>query len=786
MRDHRRRVSGEGKRGGALGDLRLFPLAVGTWVGSWIGTWGDGAALGIGLSTGITLGAVGVLRRSGWIVATGLVLVLATLIGSLHAYRLKAGPIGHLIASRAVVVADVVIKGDARVHPGTGIRPDFLTVSATLASVSARGSDWRTRLPILITVSSREPQVWRFAPVGARWQVRGRLEPARSRSGLAAELRVTSTAGASLIATAGPALRGVERVRQGLRDAIAKRAPEPRALVPALVVGDTSAMTPGLEADFATAGLTHLTAVSGANLTLLLAFLLTVARWMGVRGWSLRVVGLIGVVMFVALCRSEPSVLRAAAMGLVALAALGFGGRRVGVRNLCLAVFVLVLIDPFLSRSVGFVLSVLATGGIVGWASRWSEQLRRWMPKVVAESFAVPLAAQLATVVVVAAISERVSIVGVLANAVAGPLVGPATVLGFVTAGVSVFSATLAELAGWGAAWSAQLIIWVASLAARLPGASWQWPVSPMGLALLGGLAVTTAIALRHVLGRPWLVAGIALVMILALLVVPPQPGWPPRRWVLVACDVGQGDGLVVRTGPRSAVVIDTGPDPVVMRRCLDQLHVSVVPVLILTHFHADHVDGLPGVFLHRRVGEIWVSPLASPAYEAAAVQRLAAEARIPVRVSAAGWHGSVGDASWVVLGPSSSRPLILDSESAEQNDSSLVLLVEVAGVRLLLTGDVEPPGQQAILADGADLRADVLKVPHHGSAQQEPAFFAATHAKVAIASAGLQNDYGHPAPRTVALIRSFGMTLLRTDIQGSVAITVQEGSIGAVVQRRS
>jgi competence protein ComEC len=166
-------------------------------------------------------------------------------------------------------------------------------------------------------------------------------------------------------------------------------------------------------------------------------------------------------------------------------------------------------------------------------------------------------------------------------------------------------------------------------------------------------------------------------------------------------------------------------------------------------------------------------------------VRRHAAQLGIPVRVPAVGSRGSVGDASWLVLGPSTSHAPVQETESAEQNDSSLVLAIEVAGVRLLLTGDVEPPGQQAILTSGADLRADVLKIPHHGSARQEPAFFAATRARVAIASAGLNNDYGHPAPRTIALARSLGMTMLRTDTQGSVAITARDGSLGIVTQRR-
>jgi competence protein ComEC len=275
-------------------------------------------------------------------------------------------------------------------------------------------------------------------------------------------------------------------------------------------------------------------------------------------------------------------------------------------------------------------------------------------------------------------------------------------------------------------------------------------------------------------------------------LVVPAQPGWPPRHWILVACDVGQGDGLVVRVGRRAAVVIDTGPDAAAMRQCLDQLRVAAVPLLMLTHFHADHVDGLSAVLANRKVGEIWTGPLPSPAYEASAVQQQAARRGVPVRVPTVGSEGTVGEASWSVLGPvggppveGSAGPQAEGSESAAENDSSLVVAMKVGGVRLLLSGDVEPRGQQAILASGADLRADVLKVPHHGSARQDAGFIAATHARVAIASAGVDNDYGHPAPRTVALLHSLGMTLLRTDTQGSVAVTLRDGSLGAVTQRR-
>ena len=123
------------------------------------------------------------------------------------------------------------------------------------------------------------------------------------------------------------------------------------------------------------------------------------------------------------------------------------------------------------------------------------------------------------------------------------------------------------------------------------------------------------------------------------------------------------------------------------------------------------------------------------------------------------------------------------ETESSQENDSSLVLMADVAGVRLLLTGDLEPPGTGSP-GQPASLRADVLKLPHHGSARQDPAFFAATGARVAIVSAGVDNDYGHPAPRTLRLAESLEMTVLRTDQHGAVAVTVRDGRIGQSVRR--
>ena len=140
--------------------------------------------------------------------------------------------------------------------------------------------------------------------------------------------------------------------------------------------------------------------------------------------------GCVGVLGFVLLARTEPSVLRAATMGTVGLIGMGHHGRRRGTRALGAAVLLLLLLDPWLALSPGFALSGLATAGILWLAPGWRDRLARWLPRWVAEAVSVPLAAQLACTPLVAAISGQVSLVAVLSNLLAAPAVGPATVLG--------------------------------------------------------------------------------------------------------------------------------------------------------------------------------------------------------------------------------------------------------------------------------------------------------------------------------------------------------------------
>jgi competence protein ComEC len=531
-----------------------------------------------------------------------------------------------------------------------------------------------------------------------------------------------------------------------------------------------------LSDDFRTAGLTHLLAVSGTNLTLVVGSLILLARWTGVRARGLVVVGALGVVGFVLLARTEPSVVRAAAMGTVGLIGMGHHGRRRGTRALGVAVLLLLLFDPWLALSVGFALSALATAGILWLAPGWRDRLMRWLPRWVAEAVSVPLAAQLGCTPLVAAISGQVSLVAVAANLLAAPAVGPATVLGLAGGVLGLVNDPLGRLVATPAAWCAGWIIAVAVRCAGLPVAAIGWSAGPVGIATLTVVCALLSLFLGAVLARRATTLSLGALMVCVLLVPLPTPGWPPRGWVMVACDVGQGDGLVLNAGDGGAVVVDAGPDPTAIDRCLRRLGVERVPLVVLTHFHADHVDGLEGVLAGRQVGAVEVTPLADPLSGVRLVQAVAARAGVPVRRASYGETGRLGQLTWQVVAPSG--PPSPDSESPP-NDSSLVLLVQTRGIRILLMGDEEESSQTRLERETGGVRADVLKVAHHGSASQDPDLVRGLGARLAVISVGVDNDYGHPAPSLMALLREARMRVARTDEGGDIAVTVRDGTLG-------
>lgn len=572
-------------------------------------------------------------------------------------------------------------------------------------------------------------------------------------------------------------------IRVGLRErADAVLRPDVAGLVRGIVLGDTTGMDPILVEDFRVSGLSHLVAVSGTNCAILIAAVLLPLRRTRIRGHWRAMVAAAALAGFVLIVGPEPSVLRAAAMGAVTLIALAVGRDRQAFPALAAAILVLLAIDPTLARSLGFVLSVVATAGIVAFAPGWTAGLvfRRW-PLPLAAATAVTAAAGLCTAPVLLLIAPRVSLVSLPANLLAGPVVAFVTVLG-------LGAALLAPLWTWPAEVAMRLVdlptrwmIWVAETAARTPGGTLSWPGG-----LWGGVALLVTVgALWWLLRRRawrWLAAGTACGAMLVL--IPVQvvaPAWPPPAWLLVACDVGQGDALVVRVGPDSAVLIDLGPDPVALDGCLRRLGVTDLPLIMLTHLHADHIGGLDAAVRGRSVGTVLTSAAPEPAQAWPPLQRALLRAGATLRTAGPGVALRIGERARIdVLGPRVSYR----GTRSDANNGSLVALISAGGLRILATGDIEVEAQQDLLRSGDALQADVLKVPHHGSAHTDPDFLAEVDPTVALICVGRDNDYGHPDPGIIAELEVDGAQVHRTDLDGDIAMTRDGDGPVEIVER--
>jgi competence protein ComEC len=766
-------------------DLRMPLIGAAAWLGALTATVLEGAALAVATVLLLAGGAAAVRllqgRRLAVLVAVLVLVALAAGGGAaLRIARVADNPVAELARDGAAVTVVGTVTSDVRRVRGRFADQQLWRLE--VRTVAGRGRTVELAAPVLVLddvgADAGGPA---GPPLGAQVRLRGRLLPADD-PGTAALLRPSG----AVAVVDGPDVwwRAAAAVRAALRESVAHRPADQRALVPALVAGDDGGVSSELQEAFRTTGLTHLLAVSGTNLTLVVGFLLVLARWCGVRGrWLVAVAGF-GIIGFVLVARTEPSVLRAAVMGTIGLVAMSANGRHRALRGLGLAVLVLVMVQPGLAVSAGFALSVLATGGILLLGPPWRDALARWLPRWLAEAVAVPTAAQLACTPLVAAISGQVSLVAVVANLLAAPAVGPATVLGLAGGLLTLLWAPLGRLLGTLASWCVAWLVTVAEHGAALPAAAVSWGTGTGALVGLTGLTLLVALLGPRVVRRPLSAVVAVLVVLAAVLVRPPSLGWPPDDWVVVACDVGQGDALVLNAAPGQAVVVDAGPDPALVDHCLDRLGVHRVPLLVLTHFHADHVDGASGVADGRHVDAVETTRLLDPPGGVAEVRDGLASAgsgEAPSAPAAYAETRTVGAVTLQVLWPLPDSPTEGPGDGSTANEASVVLLVQVGELRLLLTGDLEPEGQAALARLLPGLRVDVLKMPHHGSPHQDEDWLVSLHPSVVLVSVGADNDYGHPAASALDPLRDAGADVHRTDEEGDLAVLAS----GEVVTRR-
>ena len=582
--------------------------------------------------------------------------------------------------------------------------------------------------------------------------------------------------------------RTLIEARAPLTRALERALPEPEAALAAgILLGERGAIPATLTDDFNAAGISHLVAISGYNVTLVAGFGIGALSWvLGRRNAALVSIGL--VILFAVFVGALPSILRAAVMGVLMLGASLVGRPGSALTAIAAAGAGLTLWQPLAIDDVAFQLSFAATFGLILLARPIADALRpalgRFLPAPAAdflgEESAVTIAATVAVLPIIAVSFGRVSLVAVPANLLALPAFPLILATSAVSAGPGVLSAEAGQWAGAVAYLPLTYLVRLGRFFADLPTASVELGRVGLVEAALLYAAVATAIALvglrrRAAPPEPALSLRFApalpltvVVLVLAGLVWSGLLAGGRDRLSISILDVGQGDAILVTTPAGHRILIDGGPSGVALSQALGRelpAGVHRIDLVVLSHAQDDHLVGLVGVLDRYEVGAVLLSPLEGETAANHAWQEALAEQAVPVREAVAGEWLDLGEGAWLeVLGPAADLP----AAAADLNSASVVLRLVHGSVSFLLTGDLTAEGEDALLGRGPALASTVLKVGHHGSdGSTTAAFLAAVRPAVAAISVGAENPYGHPSPSTE--LRLSGVPYFRTDRNGRI-----------------
>jgi competence protein ComEC len=635
-----------------------------------------------------------------------------------------------------------------------------------------------------------------LAPLERLWnEGSGDPRPRQARSGLllsgGAHAVVVRVRGSSLLSV-------VDRIRAHLRHRIESTfSAEARPMARALVLGEDDVAADDRRA-FQKSGLSHLLAVSGMHVVLVVASLVAALRAMLARIPSLaascdvaRIASAAGLPVawiYGELAGGSGSAMRAVWMTSTVLLARAVGRRPVAWRATGLSMGAIAIGDPLAAFDTSFVLSALATTGLLALARPLEAALRdraSFLPGVVAKPLAATLAATLPCAPLLSSMSAELPLGGLVANVVAVPI-GEAAALPLCLLHALLAPWPAAER-GCALAASGALVL-VRRIAHAFAGTSLAIPAPTQGqIAVVAAAGLLFGIAGQGRRRRlPW-IAATSAVLVAALEVAARRAGAPSGVVRATFLDVGQGDAALLDLPDGGAMLVDGGglvgsPIDVGARALVPFLEARRrrrLDIVVLSHPHPDHLLGLASALSRVDVGALWDTGQgevegAGPAYEALLASMRARG--VPVlRPGELCGARTVGGAVVEVLAPCPET-----SPLRSANDNSFVLRVRHGQRALLFVGDAEHEEEaELVLRASPSLRADVLKVGHHGSRTSSTrAFVSAVAPSIAVISCGVRNRFGHPHSGTLATFEALGVSALRTDREGSIEVTTDGTSL--------
>ncbi len=571
--------------------------------------------------------------------------------------------------------------------------------------------------------------------------------------------------------------------------------PEPEAaLLNGILLGIQSGIPRSLYDQFNATGASHVIVISGSNISLLVGILL-LAGQKAIGKRNAFFLALAGVAAYTAMVGADAAVVRAALMGVLFILAMYAGRPNVVLNTLFVSALLMTLHNPLTLWDVGFQLSFLATLGLVvlvpplehGTATllgRFSASAK--LPaaaNVLNEALLVTIAAQIITTPLIVYQFGRFSAVSLLTNFLIVPVQPLVMIFGGLATLAGLIWLPLGQIIAWAAWLPLAWTIWMVQWTANFSWAQFELPAMPFWLLALLYLTLAAAVwAFGHPAERRRLPfsrngrGGLKLLVLsvaagLLLLLWAATQHLPDGKLHVAFLDIGQGDAILITTPNGRQILIDGGPSPAKLGQQLGKemsFWDHSIDVVISTHPDADHITGLVEALDRYQIDTILVSDADSgSSLFDEWNRRLETNNTQPTLA----WQGMRlqldKTVEAIVLNPGPA------SEGLESpNDHSVTLKIKMGDISFLLSGDAEIPVEQALVAGGQDLRATVLKSPHHGSKTGSSAMFLeAVNPQIVVISVGADNRFGHPAPEVLQRYTNYGITVLRTDKQGTIEL---------------
>ena len=564
----------------------------------------------------------------------------------------------------------------------------------------------------------------------------------------------------------------MQHLRQRFLDALNGVSDDAEGLVAGLTIGEREMVSENLAEQMRDLSLTHLVAVSGANLAIVMGAVYFLAAAFSLARNIRYLMALAVLLFYILLVGPESSVIRAATMALFVMLGLWLGRGSGSIYALSCAVLLLLLIDPGLATDVGFGLSAFATAGLVMIAPALFRRFSKRLGVFLAAGLAATISAQIYTLPIILFLQPSLPVYSVLANLLVEWVVAPVTILGLIAVMLSLIFPVGAQLASWLASFGTQWIVMVSENLTDFPMVRAHFLPGVYGIlaATLFAICFTLWLSQNQFAGLfGFASVGLVLVVVVWIFTDVFRQQLFAGNWEIYACDVGQGDALLIRSSS-AVMLIDVGPEPEKIRSCLKNAGVQNLHTLVLTHFDSDHVAGIEGLS-NLEIGQVLVSPFRDDRPVVDKVESVIKQIGTQQFAASTGMTGSLGHIRWQVLSPSASA-----LEATDSNDASLVMVFDFGDFSLLTLGDLGQTGQRRILEKHPGLLAQlrekalVVKVAHHGSADQHSQLYEYVDPELGLFLVG-DNRYGHPTKSAINLVLSSGGRVLRTDRQGPIAI---------------